>query len=82
MAFTVGLTAGSGNSDRLAGAYGTAVSTTMVLTTALLYHVMRNIGGSECSRQAATVTSILLVVDLVFFSANLLKILDGGWIPC
>src|ERR1700704_2770585 len=42
MAFTVALTVGFGSSDRLAGAYGTAVSTTMVLTTALLYHVMRH----------------------------------------
>ena len=80
MAFTVALTAGFGSSDRLAGAYGTAVSTTMVLTTALLYHVMRNRWQwSLC--QAAAITSILLAVDLAFFSANLLKILDGGWIP-
>ena len=80
MAFTVGLTVGFGSSDRLAGAYGTAVSTTMVLTTALLYHVMRHQWRwSRC--QAATITSTLLAIDLAFFSANLLKILDGGWIP-
>ena len=80
MAFTVGLTAGFGSSDRLAGAYGTAVSITMVLTTALLYHVMRHQWRwSLC--QAATITSALLAIDLAFFSANLLKILDGGWIP-
>ena len=35
------LTVSFGSSDRLAGAYGTAVSTTMLLTTALLYNVMR-----------------------------------------
>ncbi|MEA2541229.1 MAG: system potassium uptake protein [Acidobacteriaceae bacterium] len=80
MAFTVALTAGFGSSDRLAGAYGTAVSTTMVLTTALLYHVMRNRWQWSLCR-AAGITSILLAVDLAFFSANLLKILDGGWIP-
>jgi KUP system potassium uptake protein len=80
MAFTVALAAGFGSSDRLAGAYGTAVSTTMVLTTALLYHVMRSRWQwSLC--QAAAVTGILLAVDLAFFSANLLKILEGGWIP-
>jgi KUP system potassium uptake protein len=80
MAFTVALAAGFGSSGRLAGAYGTAVSTTMVLTTALLYQVMRNRWQwSLC--QAAAVTGILLTVDLAFFSANLLKILDGGWIP-
>jgi KUP system potassium uptake protein len=80
MAFTVALTVGFGSSDRLAGAYGTAVSTTMVLTTVLLYHVMRH-RWHWPPYQAAGVTGILLAVDLAFFSANLLKILDGGWIP-
>jgi KUP system potassium uptake protein len=80
MALTVALAAGFGSSDRLAGAYGTAVSTTMLLTTALLYHVMRN-RWQWTLCQAASVTGILLAVDLAFFSANLLKILDGGWIP-
>jgi KUP system potassium uptake protein len=80
MAFTVALAAGFGSSDRLAGAYGTAVSTTMVLTTALLYVVMRNRWQWSLYR-AAAVTGALLAVDLAFFSANLLKILDGGWIP-
>ena len=41
MVLTVALTVSFGRSDRLAGAYGTAVSTTMLLTTALLYNVMR-----------------------------------------
>src|ERR1700743_1872692 len=39
MFFTVALAVGFGSSDRLAGAYGTAVSTTMVLTTVLLHQV-------------------------------------------
>ena len=80
MAFTVALTVGFGSSDRLAGAYGTAVSTTMVLTTALLYHLMRH-RWHWSLYQAAAVTGILLAVDLAFFSANLLKISEGGWIP-
>src|SRR3984885_7901997 len=41
MALTIALAVSFGSSDRLAGAYGTAVSTTMLLTTALLYNVMR-----------------------------------------
>jgi KUP system potassium uptake protein len=80
MSFTVALAVGFGSSDRLAGAYGTAVSTTMVLTTALLYHVMRNRWRWTIG-QAVAVIVILLVVDLSFFSANLLKIREGGWIP-
>jgi len=80
MALTVALAAGFGSSDRLAGAYGTAVSTTMVITTALLYNVMRS-RWQWTLCQAAAITGILLAVDLAFFSANLLKILEGGWIP-
>ncbi|HZC95921.1 MAG TPA: KUP/HAK/KT family potassium transporter, partial [Bradyrhizobium sp.] len=80
MSFTVALAVGFGSSDRLAGAYGTAVSTTMVLTTALLYQVMRNRWRWTVG-QAVAVVVVLLVVDLSFFSANLLKIREGGWIP-
>ena len=80
MAFTLAITIGFGSSDRLAGAYGTAVSTTMVLTTALLYQVMRHRWHWSLYR-ATAVTGILLAVDLGFFSANLLKIMEGGWIP-
>lgn len=42
MLLTIALTVGFGSSARLAGAYGTAVSTTMLLTAALLYKVMRD----------------------------------------
>ena len=80
MFFTVALAVGFGNSDRLAGAYGTAVSTTMVLTTVLLYEVMRH-RWRWTLYQAAAAAGLLLAVDLAFLSANLLKILNGGWIP-
>ena len=77
---TVALTIGFGSSDRLAGAYGTAVSTTMLLTTALLYNVMRDRWGWPAAA-ALLVSGVFLVVDATFFAANLLKIADGGWIP-
>jgi len=80
MFFTVALAVGFGNSDRLAGAYGTAVSTTMVLTTVLLYELMRH-RWRWTIYQAAAAAGVLLAVDLAFLSANLLKILKGGWIP-
>ena len=50
MLLTIALTVGFGSSGRLAGAYGTAVSTTMLLTTALLYKVMRDRWGWSAPR--------------------------------
>jgi KUP system potassium uptake protein len=80
MLFTIALTVGFGRSDRLAGAYGTAVSTTMLLTTALLYKVMRDRWGWPAPTALLT-SGAFLVVDFAFFAANLLKIVEGGWIP-
>ena len=80
MVFTLAITVGFGSSDRLAGAYGTAVSTTMLLTTALLYKVMRD-RWRWSALSALAVAGAFLVVDIAFFSANLLKIRDGGWVP-
>jgi KUP system potassium uptake protein len=80
MVMTVVLTVTFGSSDRLAGAYGTAVSTTMMLTTALLYNLMRE-RWQWPMPLALVVSGVFLVVDLAFFSANLTKIADGGWIP-
>jgi KUP system potassium uptake protein len=80
MLCTLALTVGFASSDRLAGAYGTAVSTTMLLTTALLYKVMRD-RWRWSAVSAIAVSGAFLVVDFAFFSANLLKIEQGGWIP-
>lgn len=80
MVMTVMLTVGFGSSERLAGAYGTAVSTTMMLTTALLYNLMRQ-RWKWPILTAAAVSGIFLFVDFVFFAANLMKIADGGWVP-
>jgi KUP system potassium uptake protein len=80
MLVTVALTVIFRSSDSLAGAYGTAVSTTMMLTTTLLYNVMRDRWGWNIWA-AALVSGVLLIVDIAFFAANLMKIADGGWIP-
>jgi len=80
MVLTVVLTVSFGSSDRLAGAYGTAVSTTMLLTTALLYNVMRERWRWQAALALAT-SGLFLAVDFAFFSANLFKIQEGGWIP-
>jgi KUP system potassium uptake protein len=80
MALTIALTVGFGSSDRLAGAYGVAVSTTMLLTTALLYNVMRGRWRWPVA-SALTASGLFLAVDFAFFAANLFKIREGGWIP-
>ena len=80
MAATIATTIGFGASDRLAGAYGTAVSTTMLLTTFLLYRAMRDLWKWPRA-VALPVAGVFIVVDMSFFAANLLKIAEGGWLP-
>ena len=80
MVLTIALTISFGSSDRLAGAYGTAVSTTMLLTTALLYNVMRERWHWPVGPALIT-SGLFLAVDFAFFAANLFKIKEGGWIP-
>jgi KUP system potassium uptake protein len=80
MAATIATTVAFGSSDRLAGAYGTAVATTMLLTTILLYRAMRDVWHWPTAT-AVGVAGIFLIVDTSFFVANLLKIAEGGWLP-
>jgi KUP system potassium uptake protein len=77
---TLALTVGFASSDRLAGAYGAAVSTTMLMTTAILYRVMRVL-WRQPAWFAISIFSVFICVDIAFFVANLTKIVDGGWIP-
>jgi KUP system potassium uptake protein len=80
MIATITTTVAFGSSDRLAGAYGTAVSTTMLLTTVLLYRAMRHVWRWPIAA-AIAVSGVFLIVDGGFFLANLLKIAEGGWLP-
>jgi KUP system potassium uptake protein len=80
MVATVATTIGFASSDRLAGAYGTAVATTMLLTTVLLYKAMRDVWHWSLP-SAVCATAFFLVVDTSFFLANLWKVADGGWLP-
>ncbi|RME70077.1 MAG: hypothetical protein D6776_12175 [Planctomycetota bacterium] len=74
------LVLGFETSSRLAGAYGVAVSTTMVITTLLAFVVTRRLWHWSLWR-AGLVTLGFLVIDLAFASMNLAKINDGGWVP-
>ena len=80
MIATLAITIAFGSSDRLAGAYGTAVATTMLLTTVLLYKAMRDVWHWPFAAAIAAL-GVFLTVDAGFFCANLLKIAEGGWLP-
>ncbi|MFL5182331.1 MAG: potassium transporter Kup, partial [Microvirga sp.] len=68
------------SSSAFASAYGIAVTGTMVITTAMAFLVMW-----KCWRwrpaTAALVIAPFLAIDLVFLAANMLKIVEGGWMP-
>jgi KUP system potassium uptake protein len=67
-------------SDNLAAAYGIAVTGTFLCTCVLAMVVFRR--QFNWSRAAAvSVFGGFFLIDLVFFSANTLKILEGGWVP-
>jgi KUP system potassium uptake protein len=71
---------GFGSSDRLAAAYGIAVTATMLATTVLTFFVIRYRWKMNLALCIAA-TGFFLVIDLAFFSANALKLLHGGWFP-
>ena len=80
MLVTLALTLGFRRSDNLASAYGIAVSLTMLMTTVLLYIAMREI-WKWSAPAAGALAGFFLVVDAAFFTSNLVKLLDGGYVP-
>jgi KUP system potassium uptake protein len=76
----IGLVLGFQSSNALAAAYGIAVVITMLVTTALLTVVARRLWGWSRSLTIA-VMGFFFLIDLVFFSANIVKIPQGGWFP-
>jgi KUP system potassium uptake protein len=80
MLVTVGLTIGFGKSDNLAAAYGIAVSATMLMTSVLLFIAMREILHWNLLA-ASALAGCFVIVDAAFFTANLAKIAEGGYVP-
>jgi KUP system potassium uptake protein len=69
---------GFGSSSALAGAYGIAVTVTMLLTTVLTYFVVRH--GWKLPRAVAlAATGMFLAVDALLVAGCSVKFLDGGW---
>jgi KUP system potassium uptake protein len=69
-----------GSSSALASAYGIAVTIDMTITTVMTFFVIRHAWRLPLSLCLAA-TGCFFAVDLVFLSANLVKVLDGGWFP-
>ena len=79
MAGTVLIVIGFRTSSNLAAAYGIAVTMEMLITVFLLYVVMTERWRWPVAA-AGSVTALFLLVDVTFFGANAVKILQGGWV--
>lgn len=75
------LIAVAGSSQALAGAYGFAVTGTMLMTSLLAFKVLP--ARAQGARRALLLVLLVmfLCVDVLLFSSNLLKISAGGWVP-
>jgi KUP system potassium uptake protein len=77
---TIALVIGFQKSTNLAGAYGVAVTTTMVITTILAQVVARRRWGWN-PVPVILGAIFFLAIEISFFGANIIKIADGGWLP-
>ncbi|GAB3501597.1 potassium transporter Kup [Curvibacter fontanus] len=68
------------SSSNLAAAYGIAVTLDMLITTVLTFFVIRY-GWKYPLSLCIAATGFFFVVDLAFFSSNLMKLHHGGWFP-
>ncbi|XAH23438.1 potassium transporter Kup [Xylophilus sp. GW821-FHT01B05] len=68
------------SSSNLAAAYGIAVTLDMLITTILTFFVIRY-GWKYPLPLCIAATGAFFVIDLAFFSSNLLKLFIGGWFP-
>ena len=67
-------------SSALASAYGIAVATTMVVDGVLGFVVVWKLWQWPLWRSLALIVPFF-IVDITFFSANLIKLLEGAWVP-
>jgi KUP system potassium uptake protein len=69
-----------GSSSALASAYGIAVTTDMLITTFMTFFVIRYSWKYPLLLCLAA-TGIFIVIDVLFFTANIVKLFEGGWFP-
>ncbi len=76
----VALALGFRSSSAMAAAYGIAVTGTMVITCCLAFVVIHRRWAWSLPLSAAVILPFLLI-DLLFFGANILRVVEGGWVP-
>jgi KUP system potassium uptake protein len=76
----IALVLGFRTSSSMAAAYGIAVTGTMVITCCLAYVVMRRRWGWGVPASLGVIVPFL-AIDLLFFGANILRVVEGGWVP-
>ncbi len=69
-----------GSSSKLAAAYGIAVTIDMLITTTMTFFVI-HYGWKYPWSLCLAATGFFFLVDLAYFSANIIKVFDGGWFP-
>ena len=67
-------------STAMAAAYGIAVTGTMVITTCLAFIVVSRLWKWRTGLAILFIAPFLLL-DLIFFGANILRVSEGGWVP-
>jgi KUP system potassium uptake protein len=80
MVACITLVLGFRSSTNLAAAYGIAVTGTMAITSVLFYSVARRRWQWSVLR-AGSLVALFLILDLTFFGANAIKLVEGGWFP-
>jgi KUP system potassium uptake protein len=80
MVACIGLVLGFQTSDNMGSAYGIAVTLTMMSTTVLFYFAARRVWNWSVWH-TALLCGLFLAVEGAFFTANLLKVMNGGWFP-
>lgn len=68
------------NSSNLAAAYGVSVTAAMVIDSLMAFFVIWKCWKWPAWRAALLIVPFLLI-EQVFFAANILKLFEGGWVP-
>src|SRR5262249_373710 len=68
------------SSSALAAAYGVAVTATMITTSLMAFFVFWKLWQWPLWRASVLIVPLLLI-EQVFFAANVIKIFEGAWVP-